>query len=145
MRNAGRASSAALLLGRALLDQGRFDEAARFAQIGKEDSDIDDIAGDSEWRAVEARVLAARGELKTGETLARDAVELAAATDYLEFHAYARLALAEVLEKAGRYDEAASELHEALGLYEQKESVLAAERVRAKLRELAREPLAERD
>jgi predicted Zn-dependent protease len=90
-------------------------------------------------------VLAARGELETGETLARDAVGLAAATDWLEFHAHARSALAEVLAKAGRYDEAASELHEAIRLYEQKESVLAAERVRVRLRELTREPLAQRE
>ena len=145
MRDAGHAASAALLVGRALVDQGRFDEASRFAQIGKEDSETGDASHESEWRAVEARVLAARGELETAETLARDAVGLAAGTDYLEFHAHACLALADVLAKANRYDEAASELHEAIRLYEQKESVLAAERVRVRLRELAREPLAERD
>jgi hypothetical protein len=81
-------------------------------------------------------VLANRGDLAAGEARAREAVELGAQTDYLEFHANALLALAEVLALAGRPNEARPAVENAIRLFEQKESVFGVERARARLREL---------
>ena len=90
-----------------------------------------------------ARILARRGDRPRAEALAREAVALGATTDYFEFHAHALLALAEAV--ADRPAEAAQCLEEAIRLYERKESVVGVERTRARLRELTREPLAERE
>ena len=60
------------------------------------------------------------GERLDPESLAREAVDLAACTDHLEEHADALMTLAEVLRRAGRAAEATPALREALRLYEQK-------------------------
>ena len=135
----------ASLLGRALLEQGRLDEADRFARRAEETAGTDDITLQMEWRTVRARILARRGDLAAGETLARQSVALAEQTDYLEFSANAFLALAEVLELAGRTEESRPAIERAIGLFERKESAVGVERARERLRELAREPLAELD
>jgi tetratricopeptide (TPR) repeat protein len=70
---------------------------------------------------------------------------MAEQTDYLEFNGRAYLALADVLALAGRPEEARPWLEKALEMYERKESVFWTARVGDRLRELDREPLAERD
>jgi tetratricopeptide (TPR) repeat protein len=140
----GAASSdAAVLVARALFEQGRLDEAEHFARVSEEVTKSDDVATQMEWRAVRARVLAARGDRAGAELLSRQAVALGEATDYLEFRAYALLALAEAV--SDRPDEAVTCVERAIRLYERKESVVGVERARAQLRELTREPLAERE
>jgi hypothetical protein len=52
-------------------------------------------------------------------------------------HAGALVDLADVLELEGRPNEAGPPLREALALYERKEDVVSAGRVRSRLRELA--------
>ena len=136
-------SSAASLLARALLEQGRVDEADHFARVSEEKTQADDVGGQMEWRSVRARVLARRGDRDEAEAVAREAVALGEPTDYFEFHAQALIALAEAL--SDRPHEAMPCLEEAIRLYERKESVVGIERTRARLRELTREPLAERE
>jgi class 3 adenylate cyclase/tetratricopeptide (TPR) repeat protein len=136
-------ASAGSLLARALLELGRIDEADRFARMTAENVQLDDIATQMEWRSVRARVLATRGDLAQAEAVAREAVALGQPTDYFEFHAHALIALAEAL--SDRPHEAMPCLDEAIRLYERKESVVGIERTRARLRELTREPLAERE
>jgi class 3 adenylate cyclase/tetratricopeptide (TPR) repeat protein len=136
-------SDAAVLVARALFEQGQLDEAERFARVSEEASKSDDVATQMEWRAVRARVLAARGDRAGAELLSRQAVALGETTDYLEFRAYALLALAEAV--SDRPDEAVTCVERAIRLYERKESVVGVERARAQLRELTREPLAERE
>jgi tetratricopeptide (TPR) repeat protein len=136
-------SSAANLLARALLDQGRIDEADHFTRVSEEKTQPDDVGSQMEWRSARARILVRRGDRAEAEALAREAVALGEPTDYFEFHAQALIALAEAL--SDRSDEAAQCLEDAIRLYERKESVVGAERTRARLRELSREPLAERD
>ena len=136
-------ASAGSLLARALLDQGRIDEADRYARMTAETVQLDDIATQMEWRSVRARVLASRGDRAQAEAVAREAVALGRPTDYLEFYAHALLALAEAL--ADRPDEAVTCLEEAIRLYERKESAVGVERTRARLRQLTRKPLAERE
>jgi len=124
------AAQAAALLGRALLGQGRAEEAEALSR------ESEALAGDSfkaaiAWRCVRAEALAARGEPESAVALARAAVEIAAATDDLLDHADARHALAVALRAAGRGAEADAEEARAVELWQAKGATLLAERVRS--------------
>jgi tetratricopeptide (TPR) repeat protein len=123
------AAQAAALLGRALLAQGRQDEAE---QLSHESEALagDDLKAAIAWRGVRAEALARRGEHAPALDLARAAVDVAAATDALLDHADARLALATTLRAAGREEEASVEEKRAIELWEAKDSTLPAVRAR---------------
>ena len=84
-------------------------------------------------------MLADRGQLADAETLARAAVSVIDQTDYIKFRGDARMSLAYVLRTAGRPEEAATVLREALELYERKGDVADASRARAELERLCPE------
>jgi hypothetical protein len=81
-------------------------------------------------------VHARRAELVEAEQMARQAVDYAERTDLLAASGLAHLDLAEVLEAAGRTDQAAVEVETALGLFEQKGDLPMAEQARARLQRL---------
>jgi tetratricopeptide (TPR) repeat protein len=95
-------------------------------------------APDCEWRVkrtgVPARLLARRGRLEEAERLARDGVTIAADSEFVVLHADVLLDLAEVLELAGRPDEASAAAAEAVRIYERKGNVAAAGRARDRAR-----------
>ena len=68
--------------------------------------------------------------------LAREAVTIVEGTDWLDSRAEALLDLAEVLRLGGRASEAATPAREALRLWEQKGSIVSAERARRLLDEV---------
>lgn len=124
------AATAAALLGRAVLEQGRDDEAeelTRFCERHGGESLKTTIA----WCGLRAQVLARRSEHDEAEALARRAADAAAATDALVDHGDARMALAEVLRAAGREDDAVAEALRARQLYEAKGHETGAERAAA--------------
>jgi class 3 adenylate cyclase/tetratricopeptide (TPR) repeat protein len=127
----GFLSSIVPLLVDALLAQGRDDEALQATERWRPErltvpEDADAQAG---WRRVRAVTMARRGELEEAERLAREAVEIASGTDYLDDRADAFASLGEVLRLAGREEEATAAVQEALRLYEQKGNIAAAARV----------------
>jgi class 3 adenylate cyclase/tetratricopeptide (TPR) repeat protein len=129
----GYLSSAAPLLADALIAQRRDDEAFALTERWPPErltvpEDVDAHVG---WRRVRAEVLARRGDVEEAERLAREAIELAAPTDYTEDHALAYAALAKVLQLAKRPDEAAAALEEAIRLFEEKGDLASAARARA--------------
>jgi predicted ATPase/DNA-binding SARP family transcriptional activator len=126
-------STTAAFLGQALLAQGRVEEAGRFAELSAEQSPDDDIVSQGMWRAVQASVLSARGELDDAERLAREAVGFAERTDDTNQVADTHVRLGRVLAVRGETEAAHAELSEALALYERKGNVVAAERVREEL------------
>jgi Flp pilus assembly protein TadD len=83
-------------------------------------------------------VLARRGSIQEAERLAREAVRLVEQTDWLQGHADALMDLAEVLRLAGRSQNAAESLRQALQLYDHKGNLVLAAKARNGLRELAR-------
>jgi class 3 adenylate cyclase/tetratricopeptide (TPR) repeat protein len=128
----GFLSSITPMLVDALLMQGRDDEALSLTDRWRPEQltvpeDADAHAG---WRRVRAKALARRGDLPDAERLARTAVAIMSATDYLDAHAISVADLGEVLRLAGRRQESASVLEEAIRLHEAKGNVAAAARLR---------------
>ena len=82
-----------------------------------------------------AKVLAGCGQTSQAESLAREAVALAAESDFLVLRGDTLMDLAEVLRLVGRPSEAVPAVEEALRLYEQKGNTVSAARARALLSE----------
>jgi class 3 adenylate cyclase/DNA-binding SARP family transcriptional activator/tetratricopeptide (TPR) repeat protein len=137
MRESSVRSTTRALLGRALVEQGRYDEAERCTGLAEELAEPDDLMTQILWRSAQARIDAARGDFDDAERLAHEAVTLAAATDFLNFHADALVDLAAVLDTAGRTAETSLFVAEAIRLYEQKGNVVGAAASRAHLDALA--------
>jgi tetratricopeptide (TPR) repeat protein len=120
------------LLARELCDLGRFDEAEVLVRRGRELTG-DDLLDGCLWRRAQARVLAHRGEHAAAERLAREAVAGAQLSDALAFQGDTLCDLAEVLEAAGRREEATAAWRESLDRYERKGVVPLARSVRKRL------------
>jgi tetratricopeptide (TPR) repeat protein len=124
-------STTAALLAEALYRQDRLDEAQRYAELSQEISTADDIASEFLWRCVRGKIHARRGNLEEAEQMVLDAVELIRWAEDPDSQATALLDLAEVLHLAGRHDEAASRVDEAIALFERKGDIAAARRAAA--------------
>jgi tetratricopeptide (TPR) repeat protein len=122
-------------LARAVYAQGRHAESEALTRTAEELSAEDDVTSQALWRSVRAKALARRGLGDEAEELARDAVALLRGTDALVLQADALEDLAEVLVLRGAGD-ARKVLEEALTLLEQKDDLVAAERVRESIRSL---------
>ncbi|HEX6579719.1 MAG TPA: adenylate/guanylate cyclase domain-containing protein [Actinomycetota bacterium] len=133
MGERGFNSTICALLGHALCDQGRFDEAESFAERSRELAAEDDFASQGDWRRVMARVLTQRGSFEDALALADEAVAIMGATDYLDWQGGAHEGRADVLAAAGRGDDARAAYETALERYGWKGNVVAAARVRTRL------------
>jgi tetratricopeptide (TPR) repeat protein len=100
-------TSVAAVLGLALYEQGRDDEALEFTLDSERTADDDDVQAQASWRAVRARILRRRGDEADAARLAAEAVALARGTDDPNLTAMALVA-------AGSLDEAGA-LYEAKG------------------------------
>ncbi|MBA3364895.1 MAG: hypothetical protein H0U03_03795 [Actinobacteria bacterium] len=129
-------STIAALLAEAMNRQERYDEAERFSELSERAAAPEDLASQIGWRSTRATVLAQRGEAAKAEGLAREAVAIARGTDYLDMHAEALLALADVLAVGGRSAQALPIIEEACLLYDRKGNLVMAEKARALLAEL---------
>src|SRR6266508_4206618 len=122
-------------LAEALYAQGRYEEAEVWARTSETNAGEDDLTAQPAWRSVRAKVLARRSAFEEAERLAREAVRVAEGTDALNQRAKVEADLGEVLRLAGRSDEAARHLAEALRLYELKGNTPGLQKVRALLDE----------
>ena len=130
-------STLAAQLARVLALRGKLDEAAHFANSGREASPPDDWASQVSWRSALCQVMARRGDLEEAEGLAREAVALTSGVDYLNHIGDCWVDLGEVLGLSGRPDEAGDAMREALRMYEAKGNVVSATRTRRALAGLA--------
>jgi tetratricopeptide (TPR) repeat protein len=126
-------ASTASMLAHAVYAQGRYDEAAQFCRAGREAAAPDDLSAQVEWRGVSAKLMAQRGRYAEAETLAREAVELVAQTDFLRSHGDALLDLGDVLALRGEPQKAAAAFRAGLELYEEKGDTVMAGRARSRL------------
>jgi class 3 adenylate cyclase/tetratricopeptide (TPR) repeat protein len=115
----------AAYLAAVLVEEGNLGDAEALASYAESHSWEDDIVTEVMWRVARAQIAAQRGKSAEAERLAREAVELAAPTDFMELQATALLALARVLRAAGS-PEAASAAAEAQAVYERKGNIVGA-------------------
>jgi tetratricopeptide (TPR) repeat protein len=132
----GYRSTAAAWLGQALNDQGRHAEAEQATRLSEELASPDDAPSQVAWRAERGRALARRGEVAEAEQLARESIALSEPTDTLIDRGEAAFALAEVLQLAGRIEEAAAAAAAALEAWERKGIAGYVERANALLADL---------
>jgi predicted ATPase len=123
-------STTAAFLARAVLEQGRDEEAENLAKLSAQLAAKDDLLSQILWRGVRARVLARRAQFDQGEALAREAVMLAKATDFVNHRADALLDLSQVLQASQHVDEAVTSASEALRLYQLKGNLVSASATR---------------
>jgi class 3 adenylate cyclase/tetratricopeptide (TPR) repeat protein len=124
-------------LGESLYRQGRADEAEEYAaRAEKAAAHVEERV----WAGgLRAKLLARVGLWEEAESAARQAVELAETSDYLQMRADALMDLAEVMRLAQRTDDAAASATAALRLYEEKGSTSSAARAVAVLDALNQE------
>lgn len=132
----GWLSSIGPFLAEALYQQSRHDEAERYSLAGKDAANPDDGSAQWGWRTVYAKVLARRGEIEGGERIAREAVAIIERTDEIDHQGQAWLDLAEVLDLAGKVDEARAATEESVERFERKGNIVMARRARRRLDEM---------
>ena len=123
-------------LAQALCALARFYEAEEWSRKSEELGASDDLVTQMLWRQARAKVFAHRGTLDEAEQLAHAAVALGEQTDAISLRGDSLVDLAEVLELAGKADEAVLALEQALALYERKGNLVMVERTRARLQDL---------
>ena len=124
-------SFSAAVLARAVEAQGRANEAYDLTFAAERLAVEGDILAHVSWRVVRARILAERGDVGEAERIAREAVELAATTDWLVGQADAAWTLGSTLFAQNRLTEADRAFEDALNLYERKEATAMVETARA--------------
>ena len=123
-------ASEASLVAEALEAQGRIDEAEEWIELSLQDRDPD-----PDDLVVRARILARRGQLGEAEAVIRSALELQPQA-LISYGTDAHLALAEVLARDGRPDEARIAGEDALRRFEAKGVIPLVSRARALLESL---------
>jgi tetratricopeptide (TPR) repeat protein len=138
MGDAGFGFTHLSLLGRALHDQGRFEDAARITELLVERLDANPALTDESVTGVIALTAARAGDDAEALRLATTAVERESRSDYLRDIADRYVDLADVQILAGRRNEALAALVKADGLYERKGCVAAMRWTAKRRAELAR-------
>jgi class 3 adenylate cyclase/tetratricopeptide (TPR) repeat protein len=118
-------------LARIVYAQGRLDEADQLSRQAQELADDDDIASQTLWRTVQAKVLARKGNRDGALILIGEAVDLLTPTDAVSAQAETLVDLADVLRNSGRGKDADEVLGDAVKLFEVKGNLVAVEAVRA--------------
>jgi class 3 adenylate cyclase/tetratricopeptide (TPR) repeat protein len=133
----GRVPNLAALVADALLAQGRVSEAQEYAELARATANKEDASAEALWRIATARVLARTGASDEAVSLARKAIAVISSTQ----EAFTRCTLlldgAEVLRLAGRPEEEAEVLREAVRVAEQKGATVLVERANERLEQLA--------
>jgi len=126
-------SSVGCYLAEALCQQGLDTEAERIAIEAAAMTSVDDFITHARSLTTRAIVLARRADVEAAHRLAQEAVSLTAESDSFAEHGDTLTALADVLELAGRREDATDLLHEALDRYERKKARAQVHRIRERL------------
>ena len=124
-------------LARVLYEQSRLDDAEKMSEYAHELADADDVASQTLWRTVYAKVLAQKGSRDQALILIGEAVDILSTTDAIVAQAETLVDLAEVLRLTGQEQEADSALEGAVALLEAKGNVIRANHIRALARTAA--------
>jgi hypothetical protein len=125
----GALASLAACLAEPLFSLGRYGEAQSLTAVSERLAAEEDVFSQVRWRPVRAKLLARAGDAAAAEEVAQDAVARAIAqSDDLNLQAGAVLGLAEVLEVAGRREEAQAAAAESAALYARRGNLAGRER-----------------
>jgi tetratricopeptide (TPR) repeat protein len=125
------------MLAGVLVEARRFEDATEAIATARDLADEDDALSQILWRTAHARLLAEADKPDEAIAHAESAVALATDGDDIDLLGDAKSALGEVLWRAGNREMAEPPLREALALYERKEDIASAGRVRLRLEALA--------
>jgi tetratricopeptide (TPR) repeat protein len=118
---------------RVLYELGRFDEAAEKTDLAERLGASDDVATQTIWRQLRAKLLAREGHAETAVALAEEAAAMTDGTDCWDTLSMAFEDLADVYALVGRSDDAIRALGTALDVCERKGAVVVADKLRAKV------------
>ena len=110
--------------------RGDVEEALELASRGADYALADDLHTQVQARGPKAKALAALGRHDEAQKIAKEAVRLGEATDFLAMRALAALDLAEVLRLGGNEPEAFASADHALGFYDLKGFLVGSEAAR---------------
>jgi len=113
-------------LGQALYSEGLYVEASEWGRLAEEHAPRGDVVAQFSWRALQGKLLAQEGLVGEGEELASEAVRIVEYTDALTHHGEVLLDFAHVLCSADRHAEAATQIEQALKLFDLKENAVSA-------------------
>jgi class 3 adenylate cyclase/tetratricopeptide (TPR) repeat protein len=133
------------ILAEAVFVQGRDDEAERLARASEESAGAEDVYTHALACSVRAKVLARRGNTAQAEELARHAVALADTTDFAHLRWHVRMSCGEILRTAGRGQDAAAVLAEAVAIAERKGMLVGARSARDALQQSGEADVTPRD
>jgi tetratricopeptide (TPR) repeat protein len=133
----GNLSTYSATLADALADQGLDDSADSYARLSEETALREDVLSQVLWRNARARLLRREPALEDAETLAKEAVALAAETDDLNLLGNALSSLGSVLASAGREAEASAAYKQAAQVFKRKGNVVSGARVEEQAQALA--------
>jgi tetratricopeptide (TPR) repeat protein len=129
----GSRSTIAALRAEALYRLGRYEESIAASNTSEALAWPDDLLSQVVWRGARGKSVARLGDPATAELLCHEALKMIEASDYISTHADTLVSVADVLRLQGKDAEATRRLREALALYERKENLVSAEKVRALL------------
>jgi predicted ATPase/DNA-binding SARP family transcriptional activator len=128
------------MLAEALYAQGRFDEAQQMTQEAQAALVVPEVNLQPAWWAMQAQLLARRGQFSAARGLMGEAEALLAPVSSPWDQAWMLIAKAEVNRLAGAPDAATADLRKALRIYEDRQAPSLAAPVRTALASLAAQP-----
>jgi class 3 adenylate cyclase/tetratricopeptide (TPR) repeat protein len=137
MGDRARSGHLTAMLAAPLVDQGRLDEAAEYVEVARETVPDIDLSGLAQVKISAARVLVRRGEPKEAVRLAAEGIALMDETEELLLMPDLLMWQAEVLELAGRLEDAQAALSEAAEVAARKGATVDERRARERLAALA--------
>ncbi|MGH3091575.1 MAG: ATP-binding protein [Gaiellaceae bacterium] len=138
MGELARATNLAALLADALVEQGRIDEAEQYVEVAREAAQESDPSGQAFWRLAAARLLVRCGAAEEAVRLASEGISIMHRTEELLTLPTLLLNQAEVLELAGRGNEAEAALRQAADVAARKGAVVEERRASERLAALTR-------
>jgi hypothetical protein len=136
MGEKAHASTLAALAAEAAYRRGALDTVLRLTSQSAAGAARDDLHTQIQWRGPRAKVLVQQGDRDGAVGLVREALELAAGTDFLGMRAAASADAAEVFSRAGLVDDALAAGRAALAWFTAKRNLVQAEEARGLLARL---------